>query len=138
MGCLGFIVLVYIIPLATTATAGRYFAMMLIPGVGVAPQIMLYKTMNLHVARPYTKRAAGVALMNAIGGTSNIWGSYLWKKPPRYYEGFGTSKCPFCFPRQQTHLQSTLCLFLRLYSLFALHMISSHQPTHPPCLSCPC
>jgi len=90
MGCLGFIVLVYIIPLATTATAGRYFAMMLIPGVGVAPQIMLYKTMNLHVARPYTKRAAGVALMNAIGGTSNIWGSYLWKKPPRYYEGFGT------------------------------------------------
>lgn len=46
--------------------------------------------MNLHNARPHTKRAAGVALMNAIGGTSNIWGSYLYKRPPRYYEAFGT------------------------------------------------
>jgi hypothetical protein len=50
--------------------------------------------MNLHNARPHTKRAAGVALMNAIGGTSNIWASYCWKNPPRYFEGFGTRKYP--------------------------------------------
>lgn len=50
---------------------------------------MLYKTLNLHIARPYPKRAAGVAMINAIGGLSNIWGSYLYYDAPRYYAAFG-------------------------------------------------
>lgn len=50
---------------------------------------MLYKTLNLHIARPYPKRAAGVAMINAIGGISNIWGSYLYYDSPRYYAAFG-------------------------------------------------
>lgn len=49
---------------------------------------MLYKTVNLHLARPYPKRAAAIALLNAIGGTSNIWGSYLWTDGPRFFAGF--------------------------------------------------
>lgn len=45
------------------------------------PQILLYKTLSLHMPRPVVKRAAGVALLNALGGTGNIWGSYLWLDP---------------------------------------------------------
>ncbi|KAJ5718610.1 MFS transporter [Penicillium malachiteum] len=93
----------------TTSTGARYFAIMLFPSATskapvfpytswtclltklllVGPQIPIYKTLNLHMARPYPKRAAGVALLNAIGGTSNVWGSYLWTEGPRFYPGFG-------------------------------------------------
>lgn len=59
------------------------------------PQIMLYKTVNLHMARPYQKRAASSAMLNAIGGLSNIWGSYLYYAPPRYFAAFGTRKFIF-------------------------------------------
>lgn len=52
--------------------------------------MILYKTLNLHLARPYPKRAAGTALLNAIGGTSNIWASYMYINPPHYYIAFGT------------------------------------------------
>lgn len=51
---------------------------------------MIYKTLNLHMARPYPKRAAGTAMINSIGGLSNIWASYLYYGPPRYYAAFGT------------------------------------------------
>lgn len=63
---------------------------------------MLYKTLNLHMARPYPKRAAGVAMMNAIGGLSNIWASYLYYAPPQYYAAFGCGKLP-------TNLNVGLC-----------------------------
>lgn len=53
---------------------------------------MLYKTLNLHMARPYPKRAAGVAMINAIGGLSNVWASYLYYAPPHYYAAFGGGK----------------------------------------------
>ncbi|XDG02420.1 hypothetical protein ABKA04_002035 [Annulohypoxylon sp. FPYF3050] len=67
----------------------RYFAMMLMPTVCTGPQIMIYKTMNVHMARPYPKRAAGVAMINAIGGISNVWASYLYFDAPHYYAAFG-------------------------------------------------
>ncbi|KAJ5619815.1 MFS transporter [Penicillium lagena] len=79
----------FVIPLATTNLGARYFAIMLFPSATIGPQIPIYKTLNLHVARPYPKRAAGVALLNAIGGTSNVWGNYLWTQGPRFYPGFG-------------------------------------------------
>ncbi|KAJ5638897.1 MFS transporter [Penicillium herquei] len=84
LGVVGFVV-----SLATTNTGARYFAIMLFPSATIGPQIPIYKTLNLHMARPYPKRAAGVALLNAIGGTSNVWGSYLWTEGPRFYPGFG-------------------------------------------------
>lgn len=113
-------VVAYTIPLCTLKTAARYFAMMLMPSVNsepqiylkddqalltmqsspAIPQIMIYKTMNLHMARPYPKRAAGVAMINSIGGLSNIWASYLYYDGPHYYAAFGggTSKhSPKCF-----------------------------------------
>jgi uncharacterized RDD family membrane protein YckC len=108
MSCLAVAVVAYVIALSTLNTGARYFAMMLMPsvcckfsrqwfpvgnttlnGIAAGPQIMLYKTLNLHMARPYPKRAAGVAMMNAIGGLSNVWGSYLYYAPPNYYAAFG-------------------------------------------------
>ncbi|KAM5346304.1 hypothetical protein ACJ41O_009309 [Fusarium nematophilum] len=89
VACLGVAVVAYVVAIATIKTGPRYFAMMLMPSACSGPQIMLYKTLNLHMARPYPKRAAGVAMLNAIGGLSNIWGSYLYYGPPHYYAAFG-------------------------------------------------
>ncbi|KAK7952944.1 hypothetical protein PG988_013638 [Apiospora saccharicola] len=86
---LGTGVLAYLIPLATLNTAARYFAMMLMPLATTLPQIMMHKTLSLHMARPYTKRSAGTAMINSLGGLSNIWASYLWYAPPQYYAAFG-------------------------------------------------
>ncbi|VUC35633.1 unnamed protein product [Clonostachys rosea] len=69
--------LLFMVPLLTTQLA-------------VAPQVMLYKTNGLHMARPATKRALGMALINGLGGISNVWTSYLWKGGPQYYIAFGT------------------------------------------------
>ena len=83
-------VAMYCIVIATTNTGARYFAMMVLPFSSVGSQILLYKTINLHLARPVSKRAAATALTNAIGGTSNIWMSYLYTGPPHFYPAFGT------------------------------------------------
>jgi hypothetical protein len=87
--CLAVGVVIYIIAMSTLNVGARYFAMMLTPLSNVVPQLFIYNTLSLHVARPYPKRAAGLALINAIGGTSNIWGSYVWYEPPHFYAGFG-------------------------------------------------
>ncbi|TPX11277.1 uncharacterized protein E0L32_001095 [Thyridium curvatum] len=89
VSCLAVALLAYAIALGTIQTGPRYFAMMLMPSACSGPQIMLYKTLNLHMARPYPKRAAGVAMLNAIGGLSNVWSSYLYYDPPHYYAAFG-------------------------------------------------
>ncbi|KAI1100139.1 major facilitator superfamily domain-containing protein [Jackrogersella minutella] len=89
VGCLCFAFVAYIITLSTLQTGARYFAMMLMPSVCTGPQILIYKTMNVHMARPYPKRAAGVAMINAIGGLSNVWASYLYYDAPHYYAAFG-------------------------------------------------
>ena len=76
--------------MATLNIGARYFSMMILPFASVGPQLLLYKTINLHLARPVSKRAAASALVNAIGGTSNIWASYLYYAPPHFYAAFGT------------------------------------------------
>jgi MFS family permease len=88
--CVAITVVMYIIPMSTDNVGARYFAMMILPFASVGPQLLLYKTINLHLARPVSKRAAASALVNAIGGTSNIWASYLYYAPPRFYAAFGT------------------------------------------------
>ncbi|WWD06976.1 hypothetical protein V865_005073 [Kwoniella europaea PYCC6329] len=89
MSCLGVAIIAYVLAIATLKVPARYVAMMLMPSVCSGPQIMLYKTLNVHMARPYPKRAAGVAMMNAIGGLSNVWTSYLYYDAPHYYAAFG-------------------------------------------------
>ncbi|WVF70353.1 hypothetical protein IAT40_005143 [Kwoniella sp. CBS 6097] len=87
--CLCLASITYIISLATTNTAARYTAMIFMPSGSVGPQLLLYKTINHHMPRPVAKRAAAIAMMNAIGGTSNVWTSYLWYDGPRYFAAFG-------------------------------------------------
>lgn len=88
----------YIIPMSTTNVGARYFSMMILPFSSVGPQLLLYKTINLHLARPVSKRAAASALVNAIGGTSNIWASYLYYQAPHFYAAFATLMgCGFLF-----------------------------------------
>jgi MFS family permease len=88
--CIAIAVTMYIIPMSTLNIGARYFSMMILPFASVGPQLILYKTINLHLARPVSKRAAASALVNAIGGTSNIWASYLYYAPPQFYAAFGT------------------------------------------------
>ncbi|KAF3762023.1 MFS general substrate transporter [Cryphonectria parasitica EP155] len=90
IGCISIAMVMYIIPMATENVGARYFSMMVLPFSSVGPQILMYKTINLHLARPISKRAAASALVNAIGGTSNIWASYLYYAGPRFYAAFGT------------------------------------------------
>ncbi|GIZ49356.1 hypothetical protein CKM354_001238600 [Cercospora kikuchii] len=87
--CIAIATVMYIIPMSTQNIGVRYFAMMILPFASVGPQILLFKTINLHLARPVSKRAAASALVNAIGGTSNIWSSYLYYAPPQFYAAFG-------------------------------------------------
>lgn len=88
--CICIACVTYIIPMVTLNVGARYFSMMILPFASVGPQLLLYKTINLHLARPVSKRAAASALVNAIGGTSNIWASYLYYQPPQFYAAFGT------------------------------------------------
>lgn len=88
--CVAISVIMYIIPMTTLNVGVRYFSMVILPFASVGPQVLLYKTINLHLARPVSKRAAASALVNAIGGTSNIWASYLYYAPPHFYAAFGT------------------------------------------------
>lgn len=98
----------YVIPMATTNTGARYFSMMIQPFSSVGSQILLFKTINLHLPRPIAKRAAASALVNAIGGTSNIWASYLYYAPPKYYAAFGTSEYLECFQSSSSSCADSL------------------------------
>ncbi|KAF2130241.1 MFS general substrate transporter [Dothidotthia symphoricarpi CBS 119687] len=96
--CIAISIGMYIIPMSTLNVGARYFSMMILPFASVGPQLVLYKTINLHLARPVSKRAAASALVNAIGGTSNIWASYLYYAPPQFFAAFGTlMSCAFLF-----------------------------------------
>lgn len=88
--CIATSMVMYIIPMVTLNVGARYFSMMILPFASVGPQLLLYKTINLHLARPVSKRAAASAMVNAIGGTSNIWASYLYYAPPQFFAAFGT------------------------------------------------
>ncbi|KAH6879505.1 putative pantothenate transporter [Thelonectria olida] len=88
--CICIACVMYIIPMVTLNVGARYFSMMILPFASVGPQLLLYKTINLHLARPVSKRAAASALVNAIGGTSNIWASYLYYASPHFFAAFGT------------------------------------------------
>ncbi|KAL5363295.1 major facilitator superfamily domain-containing protein [Aspergillus floccosus] len=90
MLCVAISIAMYIILMASLNVGARYFSMVILPFASVGPQLLLYKTANLHLARPVSKRAAASALVNAIGGTSNIWASYLYYAPPHFYAAFST------------------------------------------------
>jgi len=76
----------FIIAASTTATAPRYFAMMLmVPSVYTGYVVVLAWVSNT-LPRPPAKRAAALAFINAVSNTSSIYASYMYPKSagPRY------------------------------------------------------
>lgn len=70
----------FILAAATTSTAPRYVAMMImVPGVYSGYVVSLAWISN-SVPRPPAKRAATLAFVNAISNTSSIYASYMY--PP--------------------------------------------------------
>ncbi|KAI1658168.1 MFS general substrate transporter [Daldinia decipiens] len=76
----------FILAAATTSLAPRYVAMMLmVPGVYCAFVVALAWISNT-LPRPPAKRAAALALINAVSNSSSIYASYMYedRMAPRY------------------------------------------------------
>jgi hypothetical protein len=73
-----FAVFAFILAAATTKTAPRYVAMMLmVPGVYTGYVVALAWISN-SLPRPPAKRAAALAFINAISNSSSIYASYMY------------------------------------------------------------
>jgi MFS family permease len=81
-------VITFIIAASTTATAPRYFAMMLmVPSVYTGYVVVLAWVSNT-LPRPPAKRAAALAAINAVSNTSSIYASYMVRLSP-YLDKYG-------------------------------------------------
>lgn len=83
-------VIAFILAAATTSTAPRYLAMMLmIPGLYACFVVALGWISNT-LPRPPAKRAASLAAINAVSNCSSIWASYMYPSSaaPRYEVAF--------------------------------------------------
>lgn len=76
----------YILAVATTTTAPRYVAMMLMPTGVYTGYVVALGWISNTIPRPPAKRAAALAFINAISNTSSIYASYMYSKgdAPRY------------------------------------------------------
>ena len=81
-------VIAFVIAVSTTNTAARYVAMMLMPGSFYSAAIVILSWITASLNQPKVKRAAAIALINAVSNTPNIWGSYLYFGAPRYLVAF--------------------------------------------------
>ncbi|KAI0417806.1 nicotinamide mononucleotide permease [Xylaria grammica] len=77
-----------IIALSTLNVAARYFAILILPGSFYSAAVVLLSWVSNTISQPAPKRAAAIALVNAICNTPNIWGSYLYFGAPRYIVAF--------------------------------------------------
>lgn len=77
-----------IVAVSTTNTGARYFAMMLLPCSMYSGSTIVLSWISNSLAQPAAKRAAGIALINAIVNTPNIWCSYLYFGKPKYLVAF--------------------------------------------------
>lgn len=80
-----------VLAVATTNTAARYTAMMLMPGSFYASSIVLLSWISTSVTGSHAKRAIAIALVNSVSNTSNIWTSYLYTNAPRYVLAFAVN-----------------------------------------------
>ncbi|EMR64270.1 hypothetical protein MGN70_012720 [Eutypa lata] len=77
-----------IIAVSSLNIAARYVAMMLLPGSFYSAAVVVLSWITASLSRPSVKRAAAIALINAMCNTPNIWGSYLYYESPRYVVAF--------------------------------------------------
>lgn len=76
----------FILAAATTSTAPRYVAMMLMPSSFYPAFIVGLAWISNCLPRPPAKRAAALALVNAVSNATSIYASYMYntKYSPRY------------------------------------------------------
>lgn len=80
----------YIISIACTSVTPRYFACFLMT-TGYASAFVNLAWISNIISRPPAKRAAAIAIVNAMGNTGIIPGSYIWRAEygPLYRKPFG-------------------------------------------------
>ncbi|KAH7311438.1 major facilitator superfamily transporter [Stachybotrys elegans] len=80
----------YIISMTTSTTGPRYFAMFLMT-TGFASGFVMLAWISNTIPRPAAKKAAAIALVNAMGNIGSIPGSYIWpaRFGPLYVQSFG-------------------------------------------------
>ncbi|KAK7000700.1 putative pantothenate transporter [Favolaschia claudopus] len=80
-----------IIAISTLNTAARYVSMMLMPGSFYGATVVILSWVAGSLTQPAVKRAAGIAFINAVCNTPNIWSPYLYSHPPRYVDAFSVN-----------------------------------------------
>jgi len=83
----------FILAAATTATAPRYVAMMLMVPSIYAGFVVVLAWISNTIPRPPAKRAAALAAINAISNMSSIYASYMYSGAPRYIVAFSVDCC---------------------------------------------
>ncbi|KAL2203301.1 major facilitator superfamily transporter [Sarocladium strictum] len=80
----------YIISMTTRSTGPRYFAMFLMT-TGFASGFVMLAWISNTIPRPAAKKAAAIAMVNAMGNIGSIPGSYIWRAEyhPYYVIPFG-------------------------------------------------
>ncbi|KAI4852177.1 MFS general substrate transporter [Aureobasidium sp. EXF-8846] len=84
-------VLANIIAVSTLNVGARYFAMCLMPLSFYSSAICQLSWISGSLSQPAVKRAASIAIINAICNTPNIWTSYLYYDSPRYVAAFSVN-----------------------------------------------
>ncbi|KAK7539202.1 pantothenate transporter liz1 [Phyllosticta citricarpa] len=83
----------FIIAACTTSMAPRYFAMIvMLPGIYTGYPVALGWISNI-IPRPPAKRAAAIAMINAVSNSSQIFMPYVYIDAPRYIPAFATCSC---------------------------------------------
>ncbi|KAJ7077302.1 putative pantothenate transporter [Mycena belliarum] len=80
-----------IIAVSTRNTAARYVSMMMMPGSFYGAAVVILSWVAGSVTQPAVKRAAAIALINAVCNTPNIWTAYLYSHPPGYVDAFSVN-----------------------------------------------
>lgn len=80
----------FILAAATTATAPRYVAMMLMPASFYMSFVVTLAWISNTLLKPQSKRAASLALINCLSNTTSIYASYMYQSSmgPRYTIAF--------------------------------------------------
>jgi hypothetical protein len=84
-------VLANIIAVSTLNVGARYFAMCIMPLSFYSSAICQLSWISGSLSQPAVKRAASIAIINAICNTPNIWTSYLYYDSPRYVAAFSVN-----------------------------------------------
>ena len=68
----------FILAAATTSTAPRYLAMMLMPPGIYTGYVVALAWISNTLPRPPAKRAVALAFINAVSNTASIYASYMY------------------------------------------------------------